>query len=237
MTSTELIEVVRQQGLYPIRVKGGADRAEESSIWFAGSIQEYFDASKALEAKTVFIYVDQLEEDDFLYDLENNPIEQNGFDSEDEDGEPFANASFAEINLTTTSPSLSEFKKYLGQECIFCLRANSQITSLNFRIEEEWWKQFVEERDKAIKKVEADEASARAKMVEAQLEKEKWLIKLLKSLAQDEEFVRIPTQRSMKVYALEKHPELEELGDGALTYQIQLLSDKINPRRPHRKTR
>lgn len=58
-------------------------------------------------------------------------------------------------------------------------------------------------------------------------DEEKELVRLVRNLINNSEFVRMPTQRGMKEYALEMHPELSEMDDASLSREIQFLSDKI----------
>jgi hypothetical protein len=68
--------------------------------------------------------------------------------------------------------------------------------------------------------------------MEAQrLKQEESVLAKTRSLLDDSEFCRIPTQRGMRAYALEKIPELDEVDESRLTQEIQKLSDKAKARK------
>ncbi len=226
MTLTELKTLIESHGLHPIQVDGEATDDERDEFLFTGTIEEYFKAARVLNTMAVLTFVSTLDEGDFLHDVEF-------YENSEESGEPYEedqseqSETEMEIDLTVALPSLSQFKQHLGKECAFRLLAIGERTTLSFYIEEDWWHHFVEECNDAIEKVKEDRETIRRKMAEKYADKEKELIKLVKDLINDNEFVRIPTQRGMKVYALEKHPELSEMDDVSLSQKIQLLSDKI----------
>ncbi len=223
MTLTELKKLIESHGLYPIQVDGDATDDEHDEFLFTGTIEEYFKATKVLNATAVFLFVSILEDGDFLHEVE---FHENG----EESGEPDQSAQSEtemEIDLTVALPSLSQFKQHLGKECAFRLLAIGERTTLSFYIEEDWWYQFVNECHKAIDKVEEGREAIRRKIAKQHADKEKELVRLVRNLINDSEFVRTPTQRGMKVYALEKCPELIEMDDVSLSHEIQLLSDKI----------
>ncbi|MGH8283621.1 MAG: hypothetical protein ACRESE_07215 [Gammaproteobacteria bacterium] len=58
-------------------------------------------------------------------------------------------------------------------------------------------------------------------------EQEAKLIKILRNLIGDPEFIRLPTQKAMKAYALEIHPELQDLEESVIRDEIQVLDGKI----------
>lgn len=227
MTLTELKALIESHGLCPIQVDGEATDDKRDEFLFTGAIEEYFKAAKVLNATAVFTFVSTLDEGDFLHEVESH---ENG-------DEPEQTETEIEIDLTVALPSLSRFKQHLGKECAFRLLAMGERTTLSFYIEEDWWRQFVNECYEAIDKVEEDREAIQRKIAKQQADKEKELVKVVKNLINDNEFVRIPTQRGMKVYALEKHPELSEMDDVSLSQEIQLLSDKIKAKGLDKKRR
>jgi hypothetical protein len=236
MTLTELKALIESHGLCPIQVDGEATDDEHDEFLFTGTIEEYFKAAKVLNATAVFTFVSTLDEGDFLHQIESH---ENGEESEKPYGEVESEQTETEIeiNLTVALPSLSRFKQHLGKECAFRLLAMGECTTLSFYVEEDWWRQFENECYEAIDKVEEDREAIQRTIAKQQADKEKELVKVVKNLINDNEFVRIPTQRGMKVYALEKHPELSEMDDVSLSQEIQLLSDKIKAKGLDKKRR
>lgn len=235
MTSTEFIDLIRTKDFHPIRIEGEADKDDYSGDIFIGALDEFFLAAKALGAKTIFLVSSSLEEDDFIYTNEFDDTDELHEDEVDAEEETDSDEFSDEVDLTVALPSLSEFKKYLTKEYAFILTAKGGSNELSFYHEEEWWKTFESQREEAIEKVDEDREAIVKKMLKLQAENDKEKIKLVRALIHDSEFVHIPTQRGMRAYAIEKHPELEDMDDAILTEEIQLLSDKIKTKGLNRK--
>lgn len=228
MITSELMQRIKSAGLYPIPVEGRTTRDETPDLIFSGSLEDYFAAAKALGATVMFLSVAKLDEEDFRYDSEDND-EDSVAGSDDE---PVGGSE--SCDLTVALPSLADFRKYIGKECCFLLTAKSQLAELTFGLPESWWSSFQEERDKAIQKVDQDREAIREKMEKQQLQEEESLLRQTRNLVDDPEFCRIPTQRGMKAYALEKFPGLKDVGGSRLTQEIQKLSDKAEARKKRR---
>jgi hypothetical protein len=227
MTATELIQQIKSAGLYPIQVEGNAERDKSSDLSFVGSLEQFFEAAKILESKAVFFFVGKLDEEDFLHDSE---YDEEDFDEEGVDSGKSAKNG-VNFDLTVALPSLADFKKHLGKECAFSLTAKSQLSSLSFYLAESWWDSFVEQREKAIQKFDENREAMREKTEEQQQQKEDGLLQQVRGLLSDSEFCRIPTQRGMKAYALEKFPGLKEVDESRLVEEIRKLDDKVKARK------
>lgn len=231
MITSELIQRIKSAGLYPIPVEGGATRDEPTDLMFSGSLEEFLEAAKALGATVIFFSVSKLGEEDFNYDLDYD-YKDGGEDLDEEVLSSDESAGDAEsFDLTVALPSLADFRKYIGEECQFLLIAKSQLAALSFSLSEVWWNSFEEQQQKAIEKVAEDREAIREKMEAQRLKKEESVLAKTRSLLDDSEFCRIPTQRGMKAYALEKLPDLEGVDDSRFTQEIQKLSDKAKARK------
>ncbi|MGD1087478.1 MAG: hypothetical protein ABR955_01965 [Verrucomicrobiota bacterium] len=81
MNTSEIIQLIKSAGFYPIQVEWNSNRNENSDLRFAGSLEDFFPAAKALGATIVFFFVWKLEED-FLYDSD---YEEDGDENSDEE--------------------------------------------------------------------------------------------------------------------------------------------------------
>ena len=86
-----------------------------------------------------------------------------------------------------------------------------------------------EEEDAQLAAEEAENAEEIAKLEGA--------VKKLHSLAADPQFARLPTQRAMRAYAIDKIPELENLDEAELKREIQDLTALIQARGAGRNSR
>lgn len=227
MNSVEIVQRIKSRGFYPIRVELDADRDEWSRLPFVGTPEEFFDAAKAMGATIVFLSVYKFDEEDFNYEPE---FSEDDIPDDETDADQMRPAEES-FDLTVALPSLADFKRHIGEEYGFFLVAKSQLETLSLYVTESWWDSFQEQRDKAIQKVDEDRETIREKMEEQRLKKDESLLKQLRSLLDNPEFSRIPTQRGMKAYALEKFPDLEEVNDFRFTQEIQKLSDKVKSRK------
>lgn len=224
VTSDDFVKAVTESGFFPVRVQGEADVTKFKGDLFKGTLEEFFNAAKVLGAKCVFIAASRLTKEYFLYSSAapgDDELDDERYDDER------APEEFAEVDLTIALPKLSEFRKEMGKEGEFILTAKGGYAELSFHHYEAWWDAFLEQREQAISKVEKDRGAYLEKMQRRLEEQEEKRLKLLRDLINDGQFVHIPTQRAMKAYAVEKHPELAEMDQTLLTTQIQILSDRI----------
>ncbi len=238
MNTAELLGKITPHDLFPIRVEGSTEKEEGGGLTFIGNFEEFIKAAKALNAKVVFVFTRILQESDFMYEVEDGLYDEDDLgattDNEDFDDDKTEPEPPKEIYLPTILPSIREYKKYIGIECVFKLSLQAETSFLDYYLYESWWNEFVELREKAIEKIEEDEykimqkvEESRKKLEEERRVKEKTQISQLKKLINDKDFVRLPTQLAMKAYALEKIPELTELNPSTLTIEIQDLNGRI----------
>jgi len=195
MNTAEIIQQIRAAGLYPIPVEADAAPDEWSGLRFAGSLDEFFNAAKAMGATVVFLLIRKLEEEDFCH--EPDASAEGALDGNE------ADANEAPIveeisDLTATLPSLADFKKRIGEEYAYILAARGQMGVLSYVEAEDWWRSFNEQRDLAIGKLQEKCEAVREAAEERQLQKNESLFQQLPSLLDDPDFRNITTQRGMK---------------------------------------
>jgi hypothetical protein len=212
MNLQELKEKLRAKNIYPIHLEGSPLDSDMRGNVFIGSLDEYIEAAHVLGASAIFIFTETLEEKRFQQEIESG----HEFDAEPKT-----------IDLCRFNPNLNEFKRYIDQIGMFKLTIPVPDTHICFYINEDWWLEFIKQWSDTTERIEDDEETAHAQLRAAQEEREKQTLKSLNSLIRDEDFVRLPTQRSMLEYAKEKHPELEAIDALTLKSEIQILYAKI----------
>jgi hypothetical protein len=217
MTIAELKEKIQAAKLFPITVEADVDEDEAEGITFNGSLEEYLAAVGSLGKTSIFIATQEIDEDDFQYNLR-----ERSYDEDDE-----SEFEVEEINVCLINPALERFKEKIGTTGIFRLFSSLSSENLNFYIEEEWWTEFATLYNEAAENILNNKIEIQKKMQAAQKEKNKELIKAVRELRHDKEFVNLRTQRAMSTYAKEKIPELDNLEPGILRQEIQILYDKI----------
>ncbi len=215
-----LITKLTAAGFFPIRVEGNVLLKEDSGgRVFIGDLDEFIAAAKALKVDVIFVMSRALEEGDFNYS--SNVIEDDNEEDayEDVDEEP--------IHLPSVVPALSKFEQYIGQDCAYKLSTPMANDTLDFYTQEPWWLEFVDLFKEAIAKVEQDkEVAQELQRAEREAEQDK-MLKRLRQLINDSDFVRLPTQKAMLAYALDKIPELEMIDSLTLQGEIQTVNAKI----------
>lgn len=183
-----------------------------SLLFISGQvIEEYFEISQILGVKAIYIQTDILEDEDFHYNEDaSNP--DNELDA---------------IDLCSFDPLIKEFKKYLGEICVFKLSMPIHGKDLSFYINEDWWIEFFKLRQEMGNRISSSNETARAKLREQQEKKNRKTLKSLNDLIADEFFTSLPTQLAMAEYAKEKIPALEEIHPSVLKIEIQTLQAKI----------
>ena len=218
MNLDNLIKKLVSESFFPIRVEGSAFKSKDSGFVFVGDLDEFLKAAKALKAEIVLVVNAVLSEDDFKYEFD----EENGdYDDESDGGES------EPIYLPSVMPSLSEFKKYMGQDYAYKLSVITMSNSLDFFIQEAWWDEFIERYFEAVEKIKENRNASWLSQQAEHEAKQKEMLERLKMLISDSAFINLRTQKAMLAYALEKIPELEDIDRATLQSEIQNLNAKI----------
>lgn len=218
MTLTDLLSELRKENLFPIQVETIPEKSDD--LVFVGGLSEYVQAAKALQSAAIFVSAITLSKEHFLWSDPDADV-----DCDEDEG----------IDLCQIVPSLEEFTSRIGQDGHIDLSIPLPKGNLTLAIVEDWMRAFVELRSEAQdllrqasqEKYEREEAAEEARR--------KHLLKNLRGLISDEDFVKLPTQRAMLAYALEDFPDLETLGNGLLKSEIQDLKARIDAQGLRRK--
>jgi hypothetical protein len=217
MTLDAITAKLNSEGFFPIRVEGDPDKDEGRGLVFVGDLDEFIRAAKALKVEVIFAVNRVLDHSDFQYEAEEVA-------HEDDDSSERVDQL---IDLSSVLPSISKFEKYIGQDCAYKLSAPMAHNTLDFYTQEPWWTEFVEMYIEAVEKIEEDrEAAWVAQRTENEARQEEVLDRL-RQLINDSDFVRLPTQKAMLIYAVDKIPELEVVDQVTLQSEIQTLNAKI----------
>lgn len=234
MNPKEVLESIASNGLFPIRIEGSTEKYESEGLPVIGDFAEFMKVAKVLNAKVVFVTIRTLQEADFIYEIDGGSYDEDELDEDIDDDFINEGEYPKEISLPTILPTISEYKKYVGKECVFKLSIRSEESILDYYLYESWWNELVKLREEAIEQIDEDEHKVmqkveenRKKLEEERRVKEKELCSKLRKLISDKDFVRIPTQVAMKAYALDKIPELSELNASKFTIEIQELNGRI----------
>ena len=217
MTLSELQSRLKAAGLVPILVTNATPDDERKRLLFSGSLGEYLEAAKALEARAVVVYSETLEEDDFL-------VESGAGEDADSD----ADSDAALVNLCDVDSKLLRFKDRIGEHGVFVLSIVVQDEHLDLGLEEPWWREFVDLRDEVMDRV-ANEQEERMEAARSRVEvAARAMLSKLHGLVDDKKFACLPTQKAMLQYALRKFPELQDLNPADLKTEIQELKARID---------
>lgn len=218
MTLPELLLELRGEDIFPIRVE--AIPEHRNDLVFMGTLSEFIEAAKAIQSQIVFVSTITLSEDHFLWD---NP------DADDE------NDVDERIDLCRVVPELNDFKTRVGEDGHIDLSIPGPRGSLTLAIAEDWFAAFVEFHSQAVQLLQQASVEMRTQEEAAEEAKTQHLLRNLRGLITDKDFVRLPTQRAMLAYALDDFPELETLKESILKAEIQNLKARIDAQGLRRK--
>lgn len=213
MILEDLVSELQAVGLYPVQVESCPD--EDEFFSFVGTLGQYLSAVKAIGSTATFVSTMPLNSEHFL--LESEEQENDG----DEEGDAKS------IDLRAVLPSLSQFDKKIGVVGYFQLWSPMPRNGLAYAVIEDWWRDFIDLRRKALEIAINRSKAAQAALDAADDEQEQLALEKLRGLINDKDFVRLPTQRAMRQYAVDKIPELETLDESDLKRALQDVNAKI----------
>jgi hypothetical protein len=135
--------MIQGAGMIPVPVSREGD-AEEVLNYFEGDLRSFLASAKAIGSTAVFVMEQPLEEDHFYYRYEDDLDE----DEDDDDDEEDARA-VDEIDLSIVLPSLSRYKRRLGETYSFFLMAKGGADNLCLFHYPEWVDDFEDEIEQA----------------------------------------------------------------------------------------
>jgi hypothetical protein len=141
MTREELFPLIQNAGMIPVPVSREGD-AEEVLNYFEGQLKGFLAAAKAIGSTAVFVMEQPLEEDHFYYRYDDDL-------DEDEEEDDKVEREVEEIDLSIVLPSLSPYKRRLGEPYSFFLMAKGGADNLCLFHYPEWVDDFEDEIEQA----------------------------------------------------------------------------------------
>ena len=214
-----ILNALAAGGVHPILVAVTHD--SDADMEFQGSLEEFFDALKALETKAVFVSSYRLNDTAFAY----LPDDEDELESEAE--EPFDLCSF--------EPALEGYRSRIGDLFRVEVCVPLRIGSLKYVEESDWFKPLPQLLADAKDAIDSDrEAAMERREAEEEARAEK-LFEDLRNLIKDKEFVKLRTQAAMREYALERFPQLQLVSSADLKREIAQLVARIDAKGLNRK--
>jgi hypothetical protein len=221
MKLESIVADIKATGLHPIPVEC---RENKDSYEFAGTFEEFAETAKVLGAKAILVSVETLPEEAFFCENDKNDDDQS--DEDDDLSESDDESAEDKIDLCAIHPNLSAYKKYIGEGHTATLTIEAPDLSLEYAFQEDWVRPFSDEREKAKAIVAEDVEKAQEKIEAKNQARQTELLKMLKELSRDTAMSQITTQRAMRLYALDKNPELAELDEQVFAEEIRRISDR-----------
>jgi hypothetical protein len=204
-----LKQTLRSAGTHPVQVEGSAFPSDAHGETVVGALDDFIEALKALRTPIVLICVEVLEESDFEYEPEQD------------EGTSVA------IDLCREYPELERFKQHIGGIGRFRLFVPMPPINLNYYIQQSWHRDYENCWFAAAERVNRMVADAEASAEAANEARVTELVSKVRSLIDDKKFSRLPTQKAMLAYALDKIPGLDEIERAVIKEEIQELHARI----------
>ena len=130
---------------------------------------------------------------------------------------------------------MNNLKGRIGEDGHIDLSVPGPKGSLTLQIVEDWMLTFAELHSQALRLLRQASLEQHAQEEAIEEARTQHLLRNLRGLITDKEFVRLPTQRAMRAYALDDCPELEPLDESVLRTEIQNLKAIIDAQGLRRK--
>lgn len=218
MTLEELELKLKSAGNTTVVVTNDPPSESDHRLIVCGGLEEYQAALRSVNSNVVFVYAQALEVADFHSQVERA---ENDDDDADETGHE-------SIDLCDVYHDLRQFRGRLDHHGLFYLSAPFQTKHLDLLLEEPWWTEFWAARSKAVDDLLAERAARMAALRAKDVEAVEAALLQLQSLAGDPKFAKLPTQKAMLQYALQRIPQLGDIDRDTLKVEIQELKAKID---------
>jgi hypothetical protein len=215
MDVAELRAMLAADEILLIEIEDLGDRFEAKGLRVSGSLQDYLSALKALKIEVVFVYVEKLEAEDFLY------AQDEGVDDLED---------VADVDLRLESPDLKRYDEWMGEVGRLLLYAEARTTALTYIIDNDWYGEFLEHRNIAYDSLERKRGDVHNERAHAEAMKLSEIKSSLKSLIDDKKFTRLRTQKAMLAYAKEHISGFEDIDASMLRTAISDLAAMVQAR-------
>ena len=215
MDVAELRAMLAADEILLIEIEDLGDRFEAKGLRVSGSLQDYVSALKALKIEVVFVYVEKLEAEDFLY------AQDEGVDDLED---------VADVDLRLESLELKRYDEWMGEVGRLLLYAETRTTALTYIIDNDWYGEFLEHRNIAYDSLERKRGDVHNERAHAEAMKLSEIESALKSLIDDKKFTRLRTQKAMLAYAKEHISGLEDIDATMLRTAISDLAAMVQAR-------
>jgi site-specific recombinase len=183
----------------------------------AGELLDYISAVKALRIPVVFVYIETLEAEEFMYRPSDDDTDA-AEDSEEQD-------------LCSINMELKQFKEHIGEVGSFTLYAAMQPKGVTHFIENAWYAEFWKCRVSTTDSIDRKCEAAQADLDNADTRRLCEVTARLKHLVNDKKFARLPTQKAMMAYAKLNIAGIDEMDAGTLKEAISDIAAQILAKR------
>jgi hypothetical protein len=218
MNFAELEATFKAADIVLVEVEDLDDADDSRSLRVAGDLGNYISAAKALRIPVVFVYLETLEAEDFVY--------RPGDDDADEEEDS------QEQDLCSANAELSQFRTHVGEVGSFTLYAAMQPKYLTYFIENAWYAEFWKSRDSTTESIDQEYADSQADLDDEETQRLREVTARLNDLVNDKKFVRLPTQKAMLAYAKLNIAGIDEMDTGTLKAAISDIAAQIIAKGP-----
>jgi hypothetical protein len=183
------------------------------SLRIAADLADYISVVKALHIPVVFIYLETLEMEDFIYldgDAET--------DEEDES---------RRLDLCSINVELKRFKKHIGEIGSFTLYAAMQPKGLTYFNGNDWYAEFWKCRESATNSIDQGKVESQVNLDDEERKRLGEVTARLSELVNDTKFARLPTQKAMLAYAKLHIAGISEIDNATLKAAISDIAAHI----------
>lgn len=208
MTINELQEIFEKENIYVVPIIGSTDIDDYEGLTFDGELEDFISTLKNIGIKNVFLATKYFSEEEITGNF--NIRYEDYVDT---------------IPILEVYPKIESFREYIGKPCEFMVLAKGDNFSLKFADMEDWWEEILIESVEECRKIQEKESiKFKEEDRKFNLKKSK-VYKALKSLIDNEYFIKLKTQGAMLAYAEENIEDIFVLEESELKQEIKKLND------------
>lgn len=208
MTAEELYRSFSDSNIFVVPVLMNTNLNDREGYFFDGNLSEFISTLSNLEIKTVFLTTKYFTENEFSGEID---IEYDDWTDT--------------VPIAEVFPEIDNYKEKIGQPTEFNIIAKGINFELNFQLIESWWEEILIESSRKCREIE-DQESLKSEEVDKKFKQKKTKVyKRIKALLSDQNFIKLPTQRSMFAYAEENIEDVSVLEESELKQEVQKLND------------
>jgi hypothetical protein len=242
MEIDEAIRLLEDSGIAVFLDKNlieGDNYFEDCDYIYDGRFPEFVSKIKSCGLNHVFVMKKLFFEEEFFVEsrcrLHKKAVEMDRYRSFERGGIYIEDKEEDKLDIRRLDKEFLEYSKNVNKTCVYKISSFLSGKELSFIYEMDWFKSFIEKKKFTIVRLDEIQQENYNKYLDEKnkenIDNEKCIKEIenkLDDLINDEDFLKLKTQKSMLVYAYEKIEDLDELDEKHVKFCMQKLFNKVS---------